>query len=234
MNYADIEYAGMFGSEINVYPVRYPNIPAAVEKITEVEVPGRDGKIKIRTGNYEPTEIPVEFNYIGKEELWNERWRKAKQWLSKANAELSFADDQNFFYKVDRVELDTNERISRKIGRFTARFITKDGLSYYKSGKCKTDISEAKYNPGIMTKPIYFITGEGLCTITVNGKSMKANVSKDIVINTELMIAYHLDKSSQNTAVKGNYEDLYLQEGKNEISITEGFGCKIIPNWRCV
>ena len=130
--------------------------------------------------------------------------------------------------------LGSNERVSEKIGKFSASFITKDGLSYFKSGKKEMSISEARNNPGIKSQPNYIITGEGTCTLTVNGKTMKVNVSKDIVINTELMISYHLDKTSQNTAVSGNYEDLYLREGVNEISITEGFECKIIPNWRCL
>ena len=234
MNYADVEFNNMLGSSIKVYPTKYPSIPAAIERISEVSIPGRDGVLKIRTGKYESTSIPIEFNYIGKDELWNERWRQVKQWLSATDTELSFADDTEYYYKISRVVLDANERVSRKIGRFTATFITKDGLSYYKSGKNKMSIEEAKCNPGIIAQPIYIITGEGLCKLTVNGKTMKVNVSRDIIINTELMISYHLDKTSQNIAVSGNYEELYLQEGNNEISITDGFECKIIPNWRCL
>lgn len=219
---------------MKIFATNHPAIPAAVEKITEKEVPGRNGTLHIKSGTFQNTEIPVEFNYIGKKEQWNERWRMAKQWLSATDATLSFGDDSEFFYKISRVILGSNARVSEKIGRFSAGFITKDGLSYYKSGKNEMTISEAKNNPGIVTQPNYIITGEGVCTLTVNGKTMKANVSKDIVINTELMLAYHLDKTSQNTAVSGNYEDLYLQEGMNEISVTEGFECKIIPNWRCL
>ena len=234
MNYSDIEFNNMLGSSIKVRPTKYPSIPAAVERISEVTIPGRDGVLKIKTGKYESTQIPIEFNYIGKEELWNERWRKVKQWLSATNAELSIADDSEFYYRISRVILDTNERVSRRIGKFTATFVTKDGLSYYKSGKSRMSIEDVKYNPGIASQPIYIIIGEGLCELTVNGKTMKANVSKDIVINTELMISYHLDNTSQNTAVSGDYEKLYLQEGNNDISVTDGFECKIIPNWRCL
>lgn len=234
MNYSDIEFNSMLGSSIKVYPTKYPNIPAAAEKISEVDIPGRDGVLKTRTGKYESTQIPIEFNYIGKEELWNERWRKVKQWLSATDAELSIADDSEFYYRISRVILDTNERVSRRIGKFTATFVTKDGLSYYKSGKSKMSIEDVKCNPGITSQPIYIITGEGFCELTVNGKTMKVNVSENIVINTELMVSYHTDNTSQNTAVNGDYEELYLHEGNNEISITDGFECKIIPNWRCL
>ena len=52
------------------------------------------------------------------------------------------------------------------------------------------------------------------------------------MIDTERMIAYRTDGTIQNTAVMGEYEDLYLQEGDNEILATDGFEISIIPNWR--
>ena len=234
MGYTDIEFNDVLGSSMKIFATNYPSIPAAVEKVNETEIPGRDGALHLRTGTFEQTEIPIEFNYIGKEELWNERWREAKKWLSATNAELRFGDDAEHFYKISKVVLEANQRVSRRIGKFVAKFITKDGLSYMTSGKQQVDHAEVNFNPGIISKPIYIISGEGLCVLTVNGKSMKVNVSDNIVINTELMISYRLDGVSQNIMVSGNYEELYLQEGKNDISITDGFTCKIIPNWRCL
>ena len=69
--------------------------------------------------------------------------------------------------------------------------------------------------------------------LTVNGKTMTADVGQKITIDTDRELAYRKDKLS-NTAVSGKYDDLYLQEGENEITITEGFDLKIIPNWRCL
>lgn len=234
MNYADIEFDGIMASSLKLLVKEYPEIPAPVERVEEKEIPGRSGKLRIKSGTFEPTEIPVGFNYIGETRLWNEQWRKAKKWLAGEEKELSFMDDPNFFYKISRVELSGNERLSRKIGNFTGTFITKDGLSYMRSGKQEMDIENAKYNPGILSHPEYIITGDGVCTLTVNGKTMQINVSGDITINTDLMISYRSDKTQQNTSVKGKYEDLYLKEGKNDISITDGFTCKIKPNWRCL
>lgn len=234
MGYADIEFNNIMGSSMKIYAANYPSIPAAVEKINETEIPGRDGVLHLRTGTFEQTEIPIEFNYIGKEELWNERWREAKKWLSATDVELRFADDAEHFYKISKVVLEANQRVSKRIGKFVAKFITKDGLSYMTSGKQQVDYAEVNFNPGIISKPVYIIAGEGLCVLTVNGKTMQVNVSDNIVINTEQMISYRLDDVSQNIMVKGDYEELYLQEGKNEISITNGFTCKIIPNWRCL
>lgn len=230
----DIEYNDMLGSNIGIYAAKYPSVPAAEERIEEISVPGRSGMLHVRKKCFDQTMIPIEFNYIGKEELWNERWRQAKEWLSAINSELSLGDDSNFFYRITRVVVGSNERMSRRIGKFVASFVTMDGLSYYKSGKVATDYKNLLRNPGIFSQPIYLITGEGVCTLTVNGKSFVANVSQNITIDTERMIAYREDGTLQNTAILGNYEDLYLQEGDNEVTITNGFECKVIPRWRCL
>lgn len=62
--------------------------------------------------------------------------------------------------------------------------------------------------------PIYFITGEGMCTLTVNGNTMTSNVGQNLTINTDKKLAYRTDKTMQNTQVSGHYEDLYMQRGK--------------------
>ena len=68
--------------------------------------------------------------------------------------------------------------------------------------------------------------GTLICWATVN------LVGQNVTIDTELMIAYRMDGTMENTSVTGDYEDLYLKPGYNEIEITEGFEAKVIPNWR--
>lgn len=234
MEYIDIEYNGMLGSALGIYATKYPSIPAAEEQIEEITIPGRSGSLHVRKKCFKQTVIPIEFNYIGKAELWNERWREAKEWLSAVNAELSFGDDPNFFYRISKVTIGSNERVSQRVGKFVASFNTIDGLTYLKSGNWATDYTELLENPGIFSQPIYLITGEGACTLTVNDKSVTANVAQNLTIDTERMIAYREDGTLQNTAISGNYEDLYLQEGENTITVTDGFECKVIPRWRCL
>lgn len=230
----DIQFNNVLGSTLGIYMKEKPSLPAAQEKVEQVSISGRDGNLLIRKGVYESTPIPVEFNYIGPEDKWGERWRNAKQWLSAMDTELKFTDDPDVFYKISHVIISENRKHGNRIGNFSCSFITKDGLSYLESGRVLYDITEALVNPGIVSKPVYMITGEGMCTLTVNGKSLTANVSVDLSIDTEKMIAYRSDGTSQNTAVSGDYEDLFLQEGENVISITDGFECKVVPRWRCL
>ena len=102
------------------------------------------------------------------------------------------------------------------------------------SGKYEITDFENIYNPYSVSHPEYLIIGEGNCTLTVNGKTMEANVGQNLTINTDLMLAYRKDGEMQNTQVTGNYEDLYLAEGENQISISAGFEMTVIPNWRCL
>lgn len=234
MKYIDIEYDGKRASDYKIYAKEYPPIPVPVEKVNEFEIPGKNGVLRTKTGKYEEAIIPVEFNYKGKESEWYSIWRKTKKWLAVTDSILIISDDSDYFYKISRVVLTQNERITRRIGNFSASFVSKDGLSYFKYGANEMSVNEAKSNPGIICEPVYKLSGSGVCTLTVNGVSIKANVSQNLIIDTERMIAYREDGTLVNTAISGEYEDLYLQPGENTVTVTNGFDCKIIPNWRCL
>ena len=231
--YQDIEYGGIRGSSIKIYARERPAIPAARIRREQIIIPGRDGVVYQSDGTFEPTEIEILFNYIGKESEWADRWRVAQRWLEKENTKQRFSDDDGYFFWIDHVELDENERTTRRIGNFTATFMTRDGLYYLNSGLREHSKEEIQWNPYETSHPIYKITGEGMCTLEVNGNRMTANVGQDLTIDTDRMVAYRQDVTLQNTAVTGKYEDLYLTAGEIDIGISTGFDLKIIPNWRC-
>lgn len=86
-----------------------------------------------------------------------------------------------------------------------------------------------------LAKPDYLIEGEGICTLTVNGNEMTANIGQNLTIDTYREVSYRTDDGTNNNiAVSGDYEGLFLPTGAVEISITSGFELKIKPNWRCV
>lgn len=122
--YQDVEYGGIKGSSIKIYARERPAIPAARKRREEITIPGRDGALYKSDGSYEPTEIEVQFNYIGMEEDWAKRWREAQRWLGKENARLRLSDDDGYFFWISYVDLSENERTSRRIGNFTATFVT--------------------------------------------------------------------------------------------------------------
>ena len=54
-----------------------------------------------------------------------------------------------------------------------------------------------------------------------------------IVLDTERRLIYLPDKTIVNNIGKGDFENLYLQPGQNDISALKGFDVKAIPHWRC-
>lgn len=233
-----LEYAVQIGGETDVskkiYVIRRPNVPSPEYRILEKKIPGRDGTLLIDENCIEDIEFEIEFNFLGKPNEWFSIFRQAKKWLlQKGERELKFFDDPFFFYVIKKVTIETAERVCYEIGKFTAKFICK-GTQFYDSGKEEVDCVNLHENPGIESHPIYKLSGSGTCTLMVNGVIMTADVVDNLIIDTERMITYKANGTLANTAVKGDYEDLYLQSGENAVSVSSGFECKIIPNWRCL
>ena len=226
----NILYKGVNCSRFGIIPARRPSVPAPEIRVTETEIPGRDGVLVETDGCYGTITIPVEFNYLVPPEKWMDAYRKAKRWLT-GSGWLVLEDDQDYMYKVLYVKITDTERTSRRIGNFTAEF-TCDPYAYLVSGQQEHSVTDVLYNPYMLSHPVYKITGEGVCALTVNGNTMSANVGQNITIDTELMIAYREDGTMQNTEVTGDYEKLYLQEGENTITVTSGFEVTVQPNWR--
>lgn len=208
-------------------------MPAPERKVKQIEMAGKSGSLLETDDTYSDIEIPIEMNFIIPPDLWGQRFRIVKRWLLGKAGELKFSDDSTIFYMAKNVTIENTERTVREGGEFTANFLC-DPYTFLVAGKREHTASEVQYNPYSLSHPTYKITGEGMCTLTVNGKTMTANVGQNLTIDTDRMIAYRQDGTLQNTAVTGDYEDLYLQEGDNTIAITTGFGLSVIPNWRCL
>ncbi len=217
--------------DVNLLVMARPSKPSPQMQYEEVKVPG--GKTLYKEKGYGDIDIPVSFNFMSKYS-WDKDFRIIKQWLlSKVNNKLKFSDDLEVFYKVNKVTIDTPERLMKKIGKFNATF-TCEPYCYLSKGLNEIDISSIIYNDYELSKPIYIITGEGLLTINVNSKTIKANVGQKLIIDTNLGLCFREDGSQSNGALSGKYKDLYLKEGENTFSWSSGFDIKIIPNWGCV
>lgn len=225
-----ISFNGKNCLQYGILPVRRPDIPAAEKEVEEITIPGRDGILTESKERYLPVVISIEFNFMKEPDEWAGAFRKAKKWLQ-GSGNLEFSDDAHYLYKVYYCKITDSERTSRKIGKFTAEFTCYPYL-FVRDGQREKTIEEIKRNPYCISHPLYKITGEGLCRININGKEVSVNVGQNVTIDTERMIAYRTDGTIQNTVVTGEYEDLYLQEGDNEILVTDGFEISVIPNWR--
>lgn len=230
----EISRNGRKNTNVGVMVANRPSIPAPEYITNEVEIPGRDGKLYEETVNISDITISIPFVFIRDPQRWQDQFREAKRWLlAKQDDKLILGDDAAFFYKVKHTKINESERKVRESGEFTVDFIC-EGYQYLLDGEDPKEIKDVLYNPYMICHPTYLITGEGRCTIKVNGNTMVAEVGQNVKINTDLMLAYRIDGTIKNTSVTGEYENLYLKEGDNTITASSGFDVKIIPNWRCL
>lgn len=214
--------------DINLLVATRPSKPSPEMEYVEVKVPG--GKTLYREKGYGDIDITVPFNFMSKDS-WDYDFRRIKKWLlSKGNNKLKFSDDLEVYYRVNKVTINTPERVIKKIGRFDVTF-TCEPFVYIDEDEFKLD--NCVYNDYLVSKPIYRIVGEGYLTLNINNKVVKVNVGQELIINTDKGLCYR-EGIVNNVALEGKYEDMYLLEGENTFNWTKGFKIYILPNLRCV
>ena len=224
-----IQRNGRNNMEFGIVVTERPSIPAAVFRTNEIETAERTLIEKL--DGVEPITITVSFGFCTDPDQWNNVFRNARMWLmDETDTKLVFSDDIDWFYNVLKTEIAESKRTIRKFGKFDVDFLC-DGYVYRADGENKYKIENLPQNKWLESHPEYILTGSGSATLTVNGNQMQATVNGTLTINTDLMIAYNQEGVLQNTLLSGNYEDLYLRRGENEISVS-GAELEIIPHWR--
>lgn len=214
--------------DVNLLVASRPSKPSPIMQYEEVKVPG--GKTLYREKGYGDIDITVSFNFMSKN-TWDKDFRNMKEWLlGKINNKLKFSDDLEVFYKVNKVIIDTPERVLKRIGKFNVTFTCEP---YVYIEEDEIELNSNIYNEYIPSKPIYRVVGEGYLTLNINNKIIKANVGQELIIDTDKGLCYR-DGIVNNVALEGRYEDLYLQEGENTFSWNGDFKIYITPNRRAL
>ena len=223
----------VISSDIGISIVTRPSIPTPIRQYNEIEVKGKNGKLYEDLGTYDDIDIVVKCNFASKSaDEWNNLYRQVKKWI-KDKIKLRFTDDLSYFYAINKIEIDSPERVIKRIGRFNLKISCKPFMNL-ESGLEEISIVTNIYNDYEEARPTYKILGEGVLTLTVNGISVTANVGQNLIINTEKGLCYRIDGTSNNIALTGDYKDLYLKEGNNTFAWTSGFTITVVPNWRCL
>jgi len=225
-------YNGIDCRNIGLKVVKRPDIPIPARRITSVTIPGRSGDLHIDDGTYEPIEITIKFNFLTHPDDWGSILRQVREWLrGEKDKRFFLGDDGCYYYKVEYTQVeDGAERQVKQLGVLDVVFVC-DPYQYETVGDRAIPLPCRLHNSGETSRPQYKITGEGMCTLTINGKSVTANVGQELTIDTDLMIAYRAG-DVQNTALLGDFEDLYLTPGQNILEITDGFSVTVTPRWR--
>ena len=231
-----VMYNNISDKSIGCHATTRPSIPAPMRDVQAIKIPGRDASFYETDGIYSDIVIPVNFSFLDKDpSKWGERYRRIKNWiLGEPYCELRFSDDDTVHYRVLSTRITTTERLSKRIGIVTAEFIC-EGYTYLNSGDTYISLADTINNAYDLCHPIYRVTGTGECTLTVNGNDFVLTVNGVVVVDTENFISYDATSGILvNTTVAGDYQDLWLQPGNNSLTITSGFTCDIMPQWRCL
>lgn len=234
---------GRRSTEYGILLEAYPTIKTGQPQKDSVMIPGR-GTLYLDTGTYSDTVITLQIGMMDRnlksldisipDYAVNENisglYFDVLEYLS-AMKEISFCDKPDYYYIVKNVELSATAQDSDVSMDFTVTLTCEPG-AYLVLGKREHEVPEVLQNRYNVAHPVYKITGEGNCTLTINRNIVTANVAQNLTIDTDRMVAYREDGTLQNTAVTGDYEDMYLLPGQNAITLTEGFTLKVIPNWR--
>lgn len=220
-----ISYAGETCEQHGAILNDYPSFSGGSKIYNTYAVPGMDGELVENTDYLSNLTITCVFSVVSCRVM--DTIRNIRQWLS-GTGSLIISDSPDIFYRVLKIEYGEITREIWKFGTFKVSFLCTP-FEYLQDGQLET--AALSYNPYDMAKPIYRIAGEGLCTLTVNHYEFTANIGQNIIINSELQIAYNTDRESLNSDVTGDYTKLWLPHGNNQISVSEGFQLAITPQW---
>ena len=215
--------------------VHIPEISPSMERYKSNDNNYRNAVAYIDCNSRTEIIIKQEMEFIEYDlDKWQDRFREIKKWLFKIkDNELKFSDDLNFFYLVNKVEIDTPSREAYRNGKFTVTFYC-DSYIYLEGGKNKIELPSVLNNEYEECYPAYRVEGEGLCTLTINGNTIKVNVGGNINIDVKNRKCYKDNGTKVNTSMSGKYTDMKLVEGNNTFTYTSGFKVYITPNWRCL
>ena len=236
-----VEYNGKWNTSLYILVKERPAIPSPEYDYDTVKIPGRDGELYIEQKSVKDITITISFTFACKPHRWQGVAREARKWLiGKEDRRLILSDSQDRYYKVKHVVLDQTERQIKEVGEFSADFIC-EGRQYLIEGDWPLELTYTNssggqsahiWNPYETSMPVFIISGNGTCRITVNGHTLEAEVSGQLTVDTQREVAYKADMSSANTSVTCDYETLALEPGDNTITKPTGFNLQILPKWR--
>nr|DAV95486.1 MAG TPA: distal tail protein [Caudoviricetes sp.] len=229
------QFGDWTNEDFDIEVIKRPTIPLPIKKYKEIEVEGSNGNYYIDTEAYENIEFFIDCNFIECDlDYTREQFRSIQNWLNESIEEdnrLILSDDFEYFYKVKKVEISniSYENVY-EIQSFQINF-TVEGLKYWINTR-EVQLNSTYRNRGIITKPIYRITGTGNCNFVINGITVNCtNITNGLIIDVKNNKILNADgtRAIGKTNIK-NMKLLYLKKGINNFSWSNGFNVYIKPN----
>lgn len=234
-NKFSFDWNNMNSYNMGISIIKRNNPPISKRRYKEIEIQGRDGLLYEDLETYEDIQIELSINFrVKKADEFEETFDEIKNWLLFYEDNTLTFSDNNYSYKVKKVEIENAERIMKVIGKFTLKF-TCEAFKYQDLHTSNRTLTNRVNNPyKIIAHPIYEIIGNGTCIITCNGQYVSIDVSEKATIDTELKLCFNSSGDYINANMTGDWEDLYLQAGVNSFTWTSGFTIKVKRNLRTI
>lgn len=204
---------------ISIKNINYLSTPS--RKITEYEIPGRDGKLYIDEGTFDNFTLEVEIFIKARGQKLVDICRQINRWLLTdfKKRKLSISNIPDYYYiAIVKDGIDVKKATGNN-GECTIKFICEplkrsvygdDIVTIYNNN---TTI----YNQeGFKTQPYLKIFGSGNVTVSIGGRDLiLKNIQEYIEVDTELQNCFK-DNVNQNHKMYSDFP--FLSPGENVIS----------------
>src|SRR5690606_18364527 len=154
----------VYTDEYGFKPKGRIEVPTPEQHVEHIEIKGRNGTLTKKYG-YKNIVLPVHFTVLS--DNFKKTFRKAKMYLLNAKT-LIFDDDNEVFYKVKNVQIDTAENYVLQFGEFIVNF-TLDPFQYEVNNPTEIITSRTVINNlGYESEPIMTVTCSGTGKIYIN------------------------------------------------------------------
>ena len=220
--------------DFGIFVASRPHILSPERRITYINVPGMDSRLRRDEGTYGDITLSVECSFLGNPVP---KIGAVKGWLLGAGeADLVFSHIPGRKYLAQVVNSIDFEIVLKITSHFVILFNCQP--FQYTTDNTPVTVSESTTltNPGtVKSFPIIKIIGSGAGALTVNGNSVSfSDISGSVTLDSAIQETY-LDTGttliSKNSTKTGDYP--VLLPGNNAISFSGGItSLEITPNWR--
>ncbi len=208
-------------------------VPTPEQDIQHVEIKGRHGSL---TKKYGYKDIPLSVHFTMHGNNFKPIYRKAKIHLLNAR-NLVFDDDNEIFYKVKSVRIETAENLIQEFGEFTVLFRLAPFQYEVENQIIEVTSQRIIFNLGYKSQPIITAQVAGTGRIYINDQEIVIqNINGSIIIDSELMNAYQNNNgiiTNLNNHMIGDFP--ILEHGNNVVEFDGDISqLEIDPRWRWV
>ena len=222
--------------DFGIYMASRPHIPSPERRVTYIDVPGMDSRLRRDEGTYGDLTVSVECSFLGDPVS---KISAIKDWLLNAGeADLTFSHIPGRKYIAQVVNSIDFEIVLKVTSHFVILFSCRP--FQYATDNTPIGVTDGSgyvlSNPGtVKSLPIIKVNGSGAGALAVNGSSVSfSDIDESVILNSELQETYK-DTSTEligkNSTKTGDYS--VLLPGNNTISFSGGItSLEITPNWR--